>query len=105
MEYLGMAYGTEYRSVVDIARTDPKLSEPLNADGETLAEVVYAVRSEMARTLTDIIMRRTGIGTLGNPGEGVLKKVADVAAAELGWDSEKTADEIKKASALLALPR
>lgn len=105
MEFLGTAYGTEYRAVLDIARTDPKLSEPLNADGEILAEVVFAVRSEMARTLTDIIMRRTGIGTLGHPGEGVLNKVADVAAAELGWDSAKKADEIKKVSALLALPR
>ena len=105
MKYLGMAYGTEYRSVIDIAKSDPKLSEPLNAGGEILAEAVFAVRHEMARSLTDIILRRTGIGTLGHPGDDVLKKVAAVAAAELGWNNAKIQDEIKKASDLLSLPR
>jgi glycerol-3-phosphate dehydrogenase len=104
MEYLGMAYGTEYRSVIDIAKSDPRLSEPLNAGGEILAEAVFAVRHEMARSLTDIILRRTGIGTLGHPGDDVLKKVADIAAAELGWNNAKKQDEIKKASDLLSLP-
>ena len=59
----------------------------------------------MARTLTDIVMRRTGIGTLGNPGDTVLGKVADIAAAELGWDSARKQDEIRKVKALLTIPR
>ncbi len=105
LKYLAAAYGTEYRQVLEIAKTDPSLSEQMNADGEMPAEVVYAARHEMARTLIDILMRRTGIGTLGNPGDAVLKKVADVAAVELGWDSAKKADEIKKASAAFELPR
>ncbi len=105
MKYLGMAYGTEYASVLDIAKSDPALARPLNADGEVLAEAAYAVRHEMARTLPDILLRRTGIGTLGHPGDDALNRVADVAANELGWDSAKKQKEIEKASAMLALPQ
>jgi glycerol-3-phosphate dehydrogenase len=49
-------------------------------------------------------MRRSGIGTLGNPGEDVLLKVATVAAKELNWTSEKVEQEIKATVDLLKIP-
>ena len=104
LEYLARNYGTEYREIAKLAREDQALSETLNNDGEIQAQVVYAVRNEMARTLSDIVMRRTGIGTLGNPGEEVLRKVADVAARELRWDKEKTEKEIAAVVHLLKIP-
>ncbi|HQP05804.1 MAG TPA: glycerol-3-phosphate dehydrogenase/oxidase [Smithellaceae bacterium] len=104
LEYLARNYGTEYREIAKLAREDQSLSETLNNDGEIQAQVVYAVRNEMARTLSDIVMRRTGIGTLGNPGEEVLRKVADVAARELRWDKEKTEKEIAAVVHLLKIP-
>ena len=82
LDYLSRNYGTEYADILNLAREDKDAGRDLNADGEILAEVTYAVRHEMARTLSDIIMRRSGIGTLGNPGENVLRKVANVAAQE-----------------------
>ncbi len=104
LEYLARNYGTEYKEIAKLAREDQSLSETLNNDGEIQAQVVYAVRNEMARTLSDIVMRRTGIGTLGNPGEEVLRKVADVAARELRWDKEKTEKEIAAVVHLLKIP-
>jgi len=104
MEYLGRNYGTEYAEILKLARADNTLSETLNDDGEILAEVIYAVREEMARTLADIVMRRTGIGTLGNPGENVLRKVASAAAKELNWDANKIEQEISDTVKLLTLP-
>lgn len=105
MDYLGMAYGSEYRSVIDIAKSDLSLAQPLNGDGETLAEVVYAVRNEMARTLPDIMLRRTGLGTLGNPGASVIRKIAETAASELKWDSARMNTEIDTVSKILTVPR
>ena len=102
--YLGTAYGTDCRAVADIAATDPALARPLGVTGEILAEVAYAARHEMARTLADIMMRRTGFGTLGNPGDDVIGKVASVAAAELGWDAAKRKREIDTINSLLRLP-
>ena len=102
--FLGTAFGTDWRAVADIAATDPALARPLGGQGEILAEVVYAARHEMARTLKDIMMRRTGFGTLGNPGDDVIEKIATVAAAELGWDSARKKKEIDTIKALLKLP-
>jgi glycerol-3-phosphate dehydrogenase len=101
---LSSNYGTEYADILKLAREDKTLAETLNADGELLAEVVYAIRQEMARTLSDIVMRRTGIGTLGNPGEDVLRKVANVAAKELHWDANKIEQEISDTIKQLKLP-
>ena len=65
-------YSTEYADILKLAREDKALAETLNVDGEILAEVVYAIRQEMARTLSDIVMRRTGIGTLGQSRRGCV---------------------------------
>lgn len=104
MDYLGRNYGTEYEEIIKMAGADKALAETLNEDGEMMAEVVYAVRHEMARTLSDIVMRRTGIGTLGNPGEDVLRKVAKVAAKELQWDQNRVEKEISDTVNSLKLP-
>jgi len=104
LDYLSRNYGTEYANILNLAREDKTLAETLNADGEILAEVTFAVRHEMARTLSDIIMRRSGIGTLGNPGEDVLLKVAAVAARELQWNANKVKQEISSTINLLKLP-
>lgn len=69
-----------------------------------MAQVVYAVRDEMAQTLADIVMRRTGIGTLGNPGDDVLRKVAQVAADELHWDQQRMEKEVEAVVNLLKIP-
>jgi glycerol-3-phosphate dehydrogenase len=104
VEYLGRNYGTEYDNVLKLARQDKRLAEIVNDDGELLAQVVYAVREEMALSLADIVLRRTGICTLGNPGREVLESVAAVAARELNWDSVRIFREIEEVERLLQLP-
>jgi glycerol-3-phosphate dehydrogenase len=56
--------------------------------------VVYAVTDEMALHLDDVVFRRTGLGTVGNPGDGALKKCADIMGGLLGWDSATKKREI-----------
>jgi glycerol-3-phosphate dehydrogenase len=105
MDYLARIYGTELAAVLEIARSDRKLATPLNQDGEMPAQVVYAVRHEMAKTLKDIVLRRTSIGTLGNPGDDVLKKVAQIAAKELKWNSARMAKELADVKKTLEVPK
>ncbi|MBN1634953.1 MAG: hypothetical protein JW920_00470, partial [Deltaproteobacteria bacterium] len=64
---------------------------------DILAEVIYAVRKEMAVTLSDVVFRRTGIGTLGNPGTQVLERIVDVMAHELKWNRAKKNTEMEMA--------
>ncbi len=104
IEYLSRTYGSEYSKVLELARDDAALAETVDADGELLAQVVYAVRFEMARTLSDIVFRRTGIGTLGHPGEKVLQAVAALAALELGWDGARLTRELAITNERLSVP-
>ncbi|HPD57496.1 MAG TPA: glycerol-3-phosphate dehydrogenase/oxidase [Smithellaceae bacterium] len=104
LDYLSRNYGTESYEVLRLARGDDILREVLNQDGEIMAQVAYAIRKEMAKTLCDIVTRRTGIGTLGHPGDEILAKVADIAAKELKWDKNKTEQEIANVKKILRLP-
>ena len=104
VESLGRNYGTQYGCILDMARKDRRLAKPLNDDGEIAAQALYAVRNEMALTLGDILFRRTGIGTLGHPGQEALHAVADTAAACLGWDKARKTREIETAEARFVLP-
>jgi glycerol-3-phosphate dehydrogenase len=48
----------------------------------------------MARTLVDVLVRRTNLGSAGFPGEAVAETCAAVMAAELGWTPARTAEEL-----------
>ncbi len=104
VEYLGKNYGTESHAIFQLARKNSNLAEVLNDDGEILAEVAYALQKEQALTLSDILFRRTGIGTLGNPGDVVIKKTVVLAADYLNWDEAKRKDEIRKVQQRFMLP-
>jgi glycerol-3-phosphate dehydrogenase len=104
LDWLGRHYGTECRRVIDLSQGDRSLAKPLDADGEILAQAVYGIREEMALTLKDVVFRRTGLGTLGDPGDDVIEEVADVAAAELGWDEARRDGEIQQVKQALQVP-
>ncbi|MFG2227559.1 FAD-dependent oxidoreductase [Streptomyces sp. NPDC048644] len=57
--HLGERYGTEARFVGDLIADDPELAEPIVAGlPYTKAEVVYAARAELARSVDDVLSRR-----------------------------------------------
>ncbi|HPE18706.1 MAG TPA: glycerol-3-phosphate dehydrogenase/oxidase [Tenuifilaceae bacterium] len=105
VEYVGKNYGTHCHEVFTIAKSSSNLNEVITNDGEILAEVAYAIQHEMAKSLTDIFFRRTGIGTLGYPGDEVFNKVTNIAQEMLNWDENKTQLEVKKAMMIFNLPR
>ena len=104
VDYLARMYGTELPQVMEIARSEKRLGDALNPDGEMPAQVQYATRHEMARTLMDVLIRRTGIGMFGHLGQEALEKVAAVAAAELNWSQTKIDSEINLANKALTPP-
>ncbi|WP_342348059.1 glycerol-3-phosphate dehydrogenase/oxidase [uncultured Nitrospira sp.] len=89
-------YGSSYRAVL---RYLPDSSERNNPDGsesmEILqAEVRYALREEMAQRLSDVVFRRTELGTAGYPGDKPLNLCADILSQELGWSERRTLQEL-----------
>ena len=90
-------YGSEYQSVLRLVQENPVLGQPLSESTLVIgAEVVHAVRFEMAQKLADVVFRRTELGTSGNPGEDCLKSCARIMAQELGWDEEKVQRELQE---------
>jgi glycerol-3-phosphate dehydrogenase len=98
--HLQQTYGRRSYKIVDILRQHPELDERLNDTPLLLAaEVVYFIREEMARKLTDVIFRRTNLGTAESPPAILLNRVAGFMAQELSWDDERTLQEKKEVMA------
>jgi glycerol-3-phosphate dehydrogenase len=97
LEQLAFRYGHEARAVLKLAREDPKLARPI-VDGrpDLLAEAVIAARHEQARTVADVLLRRTRLGLLAAPGlrdAKVVRPVAEAMGAELGWSRRRVKRE------------
>lgn len=91
-------YGTRYLEVLGSA--EKKHLRPVCRHlPDIMAEVVYAMEREMAVSLSDVLFRRTGLCTLGNPGEDVIEAVAEVMAKTLKWNKARRLSEIDKALA------
>ena len=86
-EHLIETYGGNYRKLLEITRESEDLKQALTADLPHIeAEVVYAVRYEMAMTLDDFLARRTRIAILAREGgRSCAARVAEVMGRELGW--------------------
>jgi glycerol-3-phosphate dehydrogenase len=90
-------YGTHHTLVLALMTARPELSTPLGAHCPvTRAEVVYAVTSEMAMRLSDVLLRRTDAGTRGHPGRDAVETAADLMAERLGWTPDRRADEMAR---------
>lgn len=97
-------YGTAYEDVLRYFERRPAGERPLSdADALLRAQTRYAVSHEMARSLDDVILRRTEIGTAGYPGEAALALCARTMAQELGWSEYQIGEEIRRVQAAFAL--
>jgi len=77
-------------------RTAEVRLEEAGTDGlPTASDVRRAVNEEMALTLSDIIFRRTGADRSGRLDRSAVSEAAQVAGAELGWDTTRQAAEIE----------
>ncbi|HEY7473881.1 MAG TPA: FAD-dependent oxidoreductase [Vicinamibacterales bacterium] len=65
----------------------------------TAAEIVHAIQAESAVRLSDIVMRRTPLGSMEYPGDDAVRRVAAVVAAELGWDRGRIDEELRQLGA------
>ena len=87
-------YGANAERLLELTHEDESLQQPLLADLPNIAaEVIYAVREELALTIADVLTRRTRIAILG-AAMNCVENVADLMARELGWDEERKAQQI-----------
>ncbi len=104
IEYIGRNYGERSHQIFELAINNSSLADVLTPDGEILAEVSFVLKEEMAYKLSDVFFRRTGIGTLGYPGDENFKKVVDLCKIHFNWTKEKTQEEINEVMEKFVIP-
>ncbi|MDH3612271.1 MAG: glycerol-3-phosphate dehydrogenase [Gammaproteobacteria bacterium] len=84
-------YGGRAIDLIEFASAEPLLQKTIDAEQSVLAaEIVFAIREEMARTLIDIVHRRLMLGLNADQGRPLYEMLAVIAADEFGWsDSER----------------
>jgi glycerol-3-phosphate dehydrogenase len=97
---LASRYGEAAHQVLALAAESnpahPELAQPIVPGlPDLLAEVVLAARKEQARSVGDVLLRRTRLGLLAAR-ELPVERVADVLARELDWDPGRTRLEIER---------
>jgi glycerol-3-phosphate dehydrogenase len=94
---LAFRYGHAARKVLALAREGGKLAEPIvPGRPDLLAEAVIAARHEQARSVADVLLRRTRLGLLAAPqlrDGSVARAVAATMGAELGWSRRQVKRE------------
>ena len=96
-------YGTDLDAIREIEQQAPELAAPLDpALPYTAAMVVYAVRHELARTIEDVLSRRTRALLLNAQAAlRVAPQVAALMAQELERDAAWQAQQIAVFDALV----
>ncbi|MGH2855704.1 MAG: glycerol-3-phosphate dehydrogenase/oxidase, partial [Solirubrobacteraceae bacterium] len=120
---LAARYGYAAHEVLALAAERGELAQPiLPGLPDLLAEAALAARREQARSVGDVLLRRTRLGLLaahelggdhpapgravapdparpardGESGVGPVERVADVLAGELGWSAQRTREEVER---------
>ncbi|RJQ86480.1 MAG: glycerol-3-phosphate dehydrogenase/oxidase [Desulfobacteraceae bacterium] len=90
-------YGADASDLLDLMRADPALREPLHPELPACAgEVVWAVRFEAARTVDDVLARRTRSLLLNaRAARQAAPRVAALMAKELGRDTAWEKEQIE----------
>jgi glycerol-3-phosphate dehydrogenase len=96
-EHLIYSYGSEYGEILHYLKEQPHLGKRVTDDSSVIkAEIIHAVRKEMAQNLVDVVQRRTELGATGLPSISVLKTCADLVGQELNWDTQQKSRAINQ---------
>jgi glycerol-3-phosphate dehydrogenase len=95
-------YGHAAEKLLQTASERGELAQPI-IEGlpDLLAEAPFAARYEQARSVGDVLLRRTRLGLLAGrevcaPGSELPGRVARALAPELGWDPVRTETEVRR---------
>lgn len=95
-------YGSDETAILEMIKKQPKLGEKLSEKyGYTAAEVVWAVREEMARSVDDVLARRVRLLFVdAREAQKAAPRVAQLMAAELGYDQAWIDAQVKEFDAI-----
>jgi glycerol-3-phosphate dehydrogenase len=101
-EHLARRYGHAAHDVLALVAEDPALGRRISPDlPDIVAEAPFAARREQARSLADVLLRRTRLGLLDAraltaPDAPGPAAAAAAMATEMGWDEQRVAHELER---------
>lgn len=96
VRHLVRTYGSAYPRILSYLDENPTWGQLIPNSNAIQAEIIYAIREEMAEKLVDIVFRRIDLGTLGYPGDELLRVCAQLMASELGWNETRMETELNE---------
>ena len=85
-DHLARLYGARAPDVAGLAAGQPGLMQPLSPLHPDIgAQVAYAVDREGARTIGDVLLRRTAVGLTHDQGRAAAPHVTAIMGDRLGW--------------------
>jgi glycerol-3-phosphate dehydrogenase len=106
--HLAARYGHAAVDVMRMAEGDPSLTARIVPDlPDLVVEARFAAHREQARSVADVLLRRTRLGlldarTLAGADSDGARRVADAMGAELGWDEDRRRAELDVWAAVAA---
>ena len=96
--------------MLDLCEERPELAEPIvPGHPDLLAEVVIAARREQARSVADVLLRRTRLGLVAAPelrdGMRTSRRWRRLLGEELGWSRSRVSAEARGMGRGLPRPR
>ncbi len=89
-------YGGRAANIASIARSDGELAKPISDDGQVLAaEIMHTIDAELAKTLVDIVHRRTMLGLSSTQGAEYSEFIAEVAGQRFGWSLRERRQQLE----------
>ncbi len=90
-------YGSRAEKVLELKKMEPDLGGSISSDSHDIyAQVLFSVREEGARTLSDIVLRRMHLGMTASRGLNQAERIADIAGRELAWSDDEKHHQIKE---------
>lgn len=94
--YLISVYGSQFQRVLQLADEQPQLKERICKNNPDIkAQIIFAIENELPRTLADIFLRRTGIGTSACRGLDCAEVGAEVMGKYWGWSRKRIKEEVE----------
>ena len=95
-EHLRTVYGPRVPEVAAYAASDASLAQPISMVHRDIgAQVAYAVDHEGARTVADVLLRRTAVGLTKDLGRSAARPTAAIMARRLGWSEAEQQQAVR----------
>ncbi|HEX6292441.1 MAG TPA: glycerol-3-phosphate dehydrogenase/oxidase [Herpetosiphonaceae bacterium] len=97
IEQLAQIYGSQSATLLALTDEQPELRRRLPTEQPLIgAQLVYAIQHEQARSLTDVLFRRTMSAYRAGRGLEIADAAAAILGSRFGWSAERIDQEVKQ---------